>query len=203
MTPAVLLAVVGVHLLAAMSPGPSFVVCVRTAVAQGFWAAAALALGYGIGAAVWAAAALAGLALLFQVVPPVLLALKVLGGAYLIWIAVRMWQHAGAPVEADGATAPRSARAAVRFGVLTFMTNPKPAVFFGAVFVGLVPPETSLAWKSAIVAVIFIDETLWYLLVARALSLSAPRAAYLRLKASLDRVFGVLLGVLGLEIALT
>lgn len=202
MTAGAFLAVIGVHLLAAMSPGPSFILCARAAAAQGFGTAAALALGYGIGAAVWATAALAGLALLFELVPAVFLLLKVLGGAYLLWLAVQLWRHAGSPLDADAAVAPPSPAAAVRLGLLTFMTNPKPAVFFGAVFVKFVPPDTPLAWQAAVVAAVLVNETLWYLFVARALSLPRARAAYLRLKSTLDRVFGALLAALGIQVAL-
>ena len=195
--------VVLIHLAAAISPGPSFVVAVRTAAAEGFRTAAALALGFGLGALLWAGAAMAGLALLFELVPVLFTALKLVGAAFLLWIAVQMWRHASSPLEMRAeSAAPRSAGAAMRQGFLTFASNPKPAIFFGAVFVGLVPHETPLGWRIAILAAVFVNEVGWYLIVARAFSLPRARSAYVRLKAGLDRAFGTLIAAFGLKIAL-
>ncbi len=203
MTLAAFLTIAAAHLLAAISPGPSFVVSVRTAAAEGFRPALGLAIGFGLGAVIWATTALAGLALLFQVIPALFTALKIVGGLFLVWIAVQTWRHARDPMpyQEPGAL-PTSLWRAVVKGLGVMLANPKPAVFFGAVFVGLVPPETPLPVLALLMAVIFLDETLWYVLVARLFSLPEPRAAYARMKTGVDRTFGVLLGGLGLRIAL-
>ncbi|MCB5198239.1 LysE family translocator [Loktanella sp. TSTF-M6] len=204
MTFAAFASVVLIHLAAAISPGPSFVVALRVAASDGFRVACALALGFGLGALLWAGAAMAGLALVFELMPTLFLALKLVGAAFLFFIAVMMWRHARNPLPApDSAARPRTAGSAIRFGFLTFASNPKPAVFFGAVFVGLVPADTAQAWKLAILAAVFANETLWYILVARLFSLPRPRAAYARAKTWIDRAFGGFLALLGLKIALT
>ena len=204
MTAAAFLSVLLIHLAAAISPGPSFVVSVRTAASEGFKVAAALAVGFGLGAMIWAIAALAGLALLFEVAPVLLTILKIGGGLFLCFIALMMWRHAAEPladIEADAP--PRSMLSAVRLGLMTQLANPKPAIFFGAVFIGLVPAGTPLPTLIALLAFIFINETLWYVFVARAFSIAQARAAYMRLKTAIDRLFGGLIAVFGLKIALT
>ncbi len=203
MTTAAFFTVVLIHIMAAISPGPAFVVSVKLAASEGFKAAAALAIGFGLGAAIWAAAAMAGLALVFELVPQLFVALKVLGAAFLIFIAVMMWRHASAPLPRLDNIAPRSASAAFRLGLVTFLTNPKSAVFFGAVFVGLVPADTPWITRAALLGLIFMNETLWYLLVARLFSLAGPRAAYARAKAWIDRAFGTLIAGFGLKIGLS
>ena len=71
-----------------------------------------------------------------------------------------------------------------------------------AVFLGTVPPETP-AWQYlALLAVIFVGETLWNTVVARIFSLDRSRNAYIRLKPVIDRIFGGLLALLGLKLAL-
>ena len=173
--------VVAIYLAAAISPGPSFVVSLRVAAAEGF--GVALALGFGLGAVLWATAAMAGLAVLFELVPALFSALKLVGAGFLLFIAFMMWKHAAATLAArSAASRPRGTWAAVRFGFLTFATNPKPAIFFGAVFV---------------------NETLWYIVVARVFSLSRARNAYTNTKAWIDRGFGTLIALFGLKIALT
>ncbi len=206
MTLAAFIGIALIHLAAAVSPGPSFVVAVKTAAAEGLRPAMGLAVGLGAAAAIWALAALLGLAVLFEVAPALLTALKIAGGAFLLWIAYQTWRHARGPL--PGATgeeiaAPRSFLAAIRLGMATQFANPKPAIFFGAVFIGLVPPETPAWVLAALLAVIFTQETLWYVLVARLFSLSRPRAAYARFKATLDRTFGGLIAILGAKIATT
>lgn len=204
MTASAFLTIALIHLAAAISPGPSFAVAVRTAAAEGFRPAAAFALGLGLGAVAWALAALLGLALLFEVAPVALTALKVAGGLFLVWIAIVTWRHADAPLpEAAPDAIPRSLASGVRFGLVTQLANPKPAVFFGAVFVGLVPPGTPWPTLAALLAVILLDETLWYLLVARLFSLARARAAYAGAKAWVDRAFGGLIAAFGLRLAAT
>jgi threonine/homoserine/homoserine lactone efflux protein len=202
MTAAAFLSIVVIHLLAAISPGPSFAVSVRTAAAEGFRPAAAFALGLGLGAVTWALAALCGLALLFELAPVTLTVLKLAGGLFLIWIAIATWRHADAPLPEPAADAlPRSLASGVRFGLLTQLANPKPAVFFGAVFVGLVPPGTGWPALTLLLAVILVDETLWYVLVARVFSVGRARAAYAGAKAWIDRAFGALIAGFGVRIA--
>jgi threonine/homoserine/homoserine lactone efflux protein len=201
-TAAAFLSIVLIHLLASISPGPAFVVSVRTAAAEGFRPAAALAVGVGLGSLIWATAALLGLALLFQVAPALLTALKVAGGLFLIWIAVETWRHAAEPLPAAAAgAAPRGLGSGVRLGLLTQLANPKTAVFFGAVFVGLVPPGTGAGTLGLLLAVIFVNEALWFALVGRLFSLDRARAAYGRGKRWIDRAFGGLIGALGIRIA--
>lgn len=192
-----------IHLAAAISPGPSFVVCVRTAINEGFRTAFMLSLGFGLGSMLWAAAAMAGLALLFEIVPQLYMALKVIGGLFLLFVAYMMWRHAPDPLPEAVAATPRSGLAAMRFGFATFVTNPKPAIFFGAVFAGLVPAEAPLAIKGALVLAVGANETLWYIFVSRVFSSRHARGIYARLKTWIDRTFGALIAAFGLKIALT
>ena len=190
------------HLLAAISPGPSFVLSVRTAATEGFGAAVALAAGFGLGATIWAAAAITGLSLLFDVAPWLFTGIKVAGGLFLVWIAIAMWRHAPEPLPEMDVSPPRSPWSAFRLGLGTFLVNPKPAVFFGAVFVGLVPGDAPLWAKAVVLLNIFWVEAAWYVLVARVFSLSRARAAYGRVKTAADRTLGVALGALGARLAL-
>ncbi len=195
--------IVLIHLLAAMSPGPTFVLCLRTAASEGFVTAVMLSVGYGLGAMLWAAGAMAGLALLFEMVPALFVGLKIVGGLFLVYIAIMMCRHAKTPMPDINTSAPRHPLSAMRMGFLAFATNPKPAVFFGAVFVGLVPTDATVLSRVLLVAMIGVNETLWYLSVARIFSLPKPRALYARIKSWTDRVFGALIAVFGLKIALT
>ena len=204
MTASAFVWVAAIHLMAAISPGPSFVLAVRTAAADGFRVAAALALGFGIGATIWAGAALLGLSLVFEVAPVLFTAMKVIGGLVLLWIAFRLFLHAKDPMPTMSAGAvPRSTFGAVRLGLVAMLANPKPAIFFGAVFVGLVPLSATSADKAVVLFNILWVEAAWYAVVARLFSLPRARAAYARWKTALDRAFGTALAGLGIAIVAT
>jgi threonine/homoserine/homoserine lactone efflux protein len=66
-----------------------------------------------------------------------------------------------------------------------------------------VPVDTSIGWRLLIVLGVFLNETLWYIIVARVFSLPKARAGYIRLKTAIDRSFGTLIALFGLKIALT
>lgn len=193
------------HLVAAASPGPAILLAARTGVTQGFQTGFWLSLGLALGAVIWAMAALFGLAALFQIAPTLFWAFKLAGAGFLIWIAFQMWRHARAPLDmAEPAVAtPKSAKAAFRLGLLAQLANPKPAVFFGAVFVAAVPPGTALWMVAALLVSVFLNELICTLAVARAFSLSAPRSAYQRFKLYIDRAFGGFLAALGVKLATT
>lgn len=195
-------AILLIHLLAAISPGPSFAVSVRVAINDGFRAAVALAFGFGLGAVIWALAALLGLALLFELVPGLFTAIQYAGAAFLAYIAWQIWSHAPDPLPQRSDGAALSPGRAFRMGFTTFATNPKPAVFFGAVFAGLVPPGTSAPWLALIALGVFLNETLWYILVARVFSLNRARSLYARIKPWVDRALALIIFAFAVKIAL-
>jgi threonine/homoserine/homoserine lactone efflux protein len=194
-----LLGIAGAMAVGAMSPGPSFVMVARTAVASRGDGLAA-ALGMGAGGLVFAMAALAGLQAAFLAVPGLYMAIKGFGGAYLIYLGIRIWRGARRPlaVAPDDAGAPGRPRGRTfLLGLATQVSNPKTAVVYASIFAAFLPREVPLVLALAVPAVIFCIETGWYTVVALALSSAAPRAAYLRYKAWIDRAAGGVMGLLG------
>ena len=204
MTLAAFLAFAGLSLFAAISPGPAVLMSARTGLTEGFRTGAMLAAGIGAGAVVWASAAMFGLNVVFAAAPALLWALKLLGGAYLLWMGWSLWRDAAQPLEtADARPVPRSALSAFRLGLFTQLANPKPAVMFSAIFLGTVPQGTPAWVYLALLAVVFCNETIWNTVVARIFSLDHTRTRYISLKTIIDRSFGGLLALLGLKIAAT
>ncbi len=202
MSPAAFLAFAGLSLFAAVSPGPAVLMSARTGLTEGFRTGALLALGIASGAVFWAASAMFGLNLLFAVAPTLLWALKIGGAAYLLWLAWQLWREARTPLAAgDTRPVPRSGSAAFRLGLMTQLSNPKPAVMFSAIFLGTVPPETPSWVYAALLIVVFANESLWNMAVARIFSLDRTRLRYISLKTVIDRGFGALLALLGVKIA--
>ncbi|MDQ0044031.1 LysE family translocator [Variovorax boronicumulans] len=200
-----LLGIAGAMTVGAMSPGPSFVMVARTAVASRSDGLAA-ALGMGAGGLAFAIAALAGLQAAFLAVPGLYLAIKGFGGAYLIYLGFRIWRGARQPLamtqDADVSSTRPQGRGLHTFllGLATQVSNPKTAVVYASIFAAFLPREVPLVLALAVPAVIFCIETGWYAIVALALSSAAPRSAYLRYKVWIDRAAGGVMGLLGLRL---
>ncbi|MDN6882037.1 LysE family translocator [Variovorax sp. CAN2819] len=200
-----LLGIAGAMTVGAMSPGPSFVMVARTAVTSRADGLAA-ALGMGAGGLVFAIAALAGLQAAFLAVPALYLAIKGLGGAYLVYLGLRIWRGARQPlaVMQEAGDSPQRLQGRGRrtflLGLATQVSNPKTAVVYASIFAAFLPREVPLVLALAVPAVIFCIETGWYSIVALALSSAAPRSAYLRYKAWIDRAAGGVMGLLGLRL---
>ncbi|MDR0809391.1 MAG: LysE family translocator [Gemmobacter sp.] len=203
MTLGALLAIYFMHLAAAISPGPAILMAARTGLREGFARAAWLAIGIGLGACFWAAAALFGLSVLFRLAPSALTALKLAGAAWLIWLAVRMWRHAPEPIGEGAAVSARTGPGLLRLGVTTQLANPKPAIYFGTIFLTFIPPQAPLWSYAVILCMVFVNDTGCAALVSRIFSLERTRRAYLGFKVVFERVFGGLLALLGLKLALT
>jgi threonine/homoserine/homoserine lactone efflux protein len=195
-----LLTVAVVHLLAAMSPGPSFVTVSRTALASGRPAGLASALACGLGVLPWAIGAILGIVIVFKQAPWLYAVLKAAGGLYLLYLAVIVWRHAASPIGVvDGI--PRQTLSQT-FGqtFLTQITNPKVAVLFSAIFVSVLPPNLPLWMVVAILTIVFANEAAWYSIVALGLSAAKPRPLYLRLNCVLDHAMAALIGALGVKL---
>ncbi len=198
-----LFAILGALLIGAISPGPSFVYIVRTSVAQSRRDGLAGALGMGVGACLYGALALAGLRTLMTEAGWLYTGLKIAGGLYLVYLAVKIWRGAGEAVEVGaGEATVTNARRSFLLGLGTQLSNPKIVAVFGAVFAALLPTNPPLWLDLALPPLIFVQETSWYAIVALAFSSNRPRALYLRAKLWIDRVAGAVIGLLGIRLIL-
>lgn len=188
-----------IQLMAVISPGPSFLITAQTAVARGRAAGIKVAAGLSVGTIIWSTAALFGLTLLFKLVPPLFVATKLVGAAFLLWVAWKIFRHAAEPLALEGEGA-LSGRSPFLQGVWTQLSNPKTAIFFGSIFVALLPREAPLWLLVSLIVVVTFNEMWWYSAVSLFFSSGPVRRAYLAGKIWLDRVVGLFLGALGLRL---
>jgi threonine/homoserine/homoserine lactone efflux protein len=194
-----LLSILGTTAIGAMSPGPSFVVVVRASAGASRRDGLASAFGMGVGGLVFAALALAGLQALLVQVSWLYLVLKVAGGAYLVYLGIRIWQGARVPLNTSARD--RSAgggwRKSFAVGLATQLSNPKTALWYASVFAAFLPNPIPAWMFWALPPLIFLLEAGWYAIVALAFSAARPRALYLGAKLWIDRVAGGVVAALG------
>jgi threonine/homoserine/homoserine lactone efflux protein len=186
-----------VQLLAVISPGPSFLITARTAVARSRLDGFKVALGLAAGTVIWASAALLGLNAVFHAVPLLFMAMKIAGALFLLWIAFQIFRHASAPIRMEGTDA--SGNPFMK-GFLTQIANPKVAVFFGSIFIAMLPSSVPLWMTVALIALVSFNELWWYTVVALFFGAGPVRRFYLRAKVWIDRITGLFLGALGLRL---
>ena len=179
--------------LAILSPGPAMIATVQTAFAHGRERALPYALGLACGASMWCFFALLGLAALFKLHPGTFMAMKVLGGLYLLWFAWKLWAASTQPL-------PPAAGGAKGFfgGIALNLSNPKPALFYAALILSVCPEPMAPVQQVLIYAICLGTELFWYALVAVLMSTAPMRTRYFAAKFWIDRAASIGMGLLGL-----
>jgi threonine/homoserine/homoserine lactone efflux protein len=128
-----ILTVIFAGLALSATPGPSMLYVLSRSVGQSRAAGLASAIGLGLGGVILAVATALGLAAVFAQFDWMVVALRYVGSAYLIWLGVGMIRgaHASASLTlAAHKVVPKSFSAIVWQGILVELLNPKTVLFF-------------------------------------------------------------------------
>jgi threonine/homoserine/homoserine lactone efflux protein len=215
------LAFLGIAIFVIVTPGPDTAVATRNIFLGGFRAGVATAMGISLGLSVWALAAAAGVTALLVASETLFLALKIAGGAYLVFLGLMSIRAAlkaapkpdaaadsagAAGMAGDGAPSRPRRRmrdiVAFRQGLISNLSNPKIAVFFSSLLPQFVPASGGaflhfVALGLSFMAIGFAWLCLYSWLVAKAGS------AVMRpgLRRALEAATGTILIGLGLRLA--
>ena len=203
----------GVWFAAMASPGPDVVQIIRLG-ARSTRAAVWAAIGSTTGLVVWTVASLAGLSALISATPQILVALQVLGGAYLLWMAYTSIssgvaeRRAPATVVGTEHRAPQprgfspdgiiKAGTAYRMGLVCDLSNPKVVIFFGAIFANFIDPGMGLGANALVGSALILESLLIF--VGVALSTRAVSKWMARHSSMVDIVSGGIFLLLGVVI---
>lgn len=171
--------------LAAAIPGPGVAALVGQSMGGGLRAALFLLAGIALGDVIYLTVAVAGLSAIAQTFSGLFLAVKLLGGLYLIYLAVRLWTSRPGGTEAGDGRG-RSGFGAFLSGFSVTLGNPKTIIFYLALLPTVLdlrsvgPAEWALL-AAVTVAVLFATLTPYAVLAARARSMMKRPAAVARL----------------------
>jgi RhtB (resistance to homoserine/threonine) family protein len=198
----ILLSVATIWLIAVITPGPNFFITVRTAVAQSRRAALFVALGTSTGTILWGLSGYFGIALLFKTAPWVYLSLKLLGGAYLIYLGVKlMFSNTNAETNhPEPVPTHTNFIQSYKLGLLTNLANPKTAAFVSSLFAATMPSHAPFSLGIMSVALMCSISILWYTCVACIFSLDQFKRLYLRGRIWIERSAGAIFIGFGLKL---
>ncbi|HYL71188.1 MAG TPA: LysE family translocator [Candidatus Dormibacteraeota bacterium] len=199
----------GLFVLAAivliLTPGQDTLYILGRSLSGGLRAGVASALGITAGSVVHTFAAAAGLSLLLRAFPVAFVAVKLCGAAYLIYLGARLLlaRHTGDDLTI--ASPPSSARRAFVRGALSYLLNPKVALFFLAFLPQFIDPQGA----SKSVAFLALGATFVSMGGIWCLVLACAAAARLRIflvrdavrRRRIDRGVGALFMLLGARLA--
>jgi len=215
------LLITSVHLLAAASPSPDFVLVSQQTLAKGRRTGLICSLGITLGLAIHITYSVLGLATVIAHSQPLLTAIKWLGGSYLIYLG---WQGIQAKpkktsdltvainsdaIDSDTdisikkASIDTSSTASIlRRGFFCNVFNPKAPVYFVAIFTLVLSPDIPL-WQLAIYGVwMMVLQMAWFSTVVMLLSIPAIHRRFQRFEHWIDRVLGTAMIILGLNLIL-
>ena len=160
--------VVAVFLLCG-TPGPNMLHVMTRSVAFGARRSIAAMAGCLCALVLVLAASAAGVSALLAAWPRVFDALRYAGVAYLVFLGIKAWRGAGAPVDvgSDALPVAASARRLFRGGFVIGISNPKLLLFAAAFLPQFVDPSRSQAVQySVLVATFAACELFWYVMYA-------------------------------------
>lgn len=141
-------------LLALVSPGPSVIAIMGTALGAGRPAGLAMAAGVAVGSFIWGLLTAAGLAAVITAYAWALVALKILGGLFLLWLAFNAFRSAASSQDVAARVAQvshKGGRSYFTKGAAIHLTNPKAALAWIAI-IALGLPANAPLWVALTIA---------------------------------------------------
>ncbi|SHL08023.1 LysE family translocator [Halomonas caseinilytica] len=196
------LTVTVVHLLAAASPGPDFVMVSQQSLVHGRRAGLLCSLGIALGLSVHIVYSSIGMASLMSQSSGLLWVIKYLAAAYLIYLGIKGLRSraASSTSEAPGEVLRRSAWKLVSMGFLCNAINPKAPLYFLSVFSLVLTPDMPPLQLAALGLWMMLLQFGWFSSVALLLSWPAVKRRFLRIGHWVDRVLGMVMLGFGLRL---
>ncbi len=195
------------HFLALLSPGPDFVLVVKSAIRNEGKNAIGVALGIASANALYIGLCLIGVGSILAASVTVMIVLKVIGGLFLIYLAVQALRASKSSYKnLDMADHTHSNTVKATFfkefitGFMSGILNPKNLLFYLSLFTVVLTPEVGFAFKICLgiwmTAIVF----LWDLSIIFLLSTPKVRSKFTKLAYYIDKVTGAILGLIGFAI---
>ena len=199
-----LILISSIHLLAAASPGPDFVLVSQQTLNNGKKAGLMCSIGIALGLSVHIIYSAFGLAAVIANSANMLWFIKIAAAAYLIYLGVKgLKAKPKSQVETANIAKSYSAKKSIAVGFLCNVLNPKAPIYFVSLFTVVLSPNMPL-YEIAIYGVwMMVIQFFWFVLVVVVLSRPAINNRFKLSGHWIDRVLGGAMIALGIKVLTT
>jgi len=201
-----LLLITSIHILAAASPGPDFVLVSQQTLSNGKKAGLMCSIGIALGLSIHIIYSAFGLAAIIANSSNTLWVIKLLGGGYLIYLGIKgLLSKAAASQDEDAKQTVKinSTKKNIGIGFLCNALNPKAPVYFVSLFTLVLSPEMPLHHLAFYGIWLMLVQFAWFAFVVTLLSHPTINKKFKTMGHWIDRFLGCAMVVLGLKLLLT
>ncbi|KAA0917741.1 hypothetical protein FLO80_06870 [Aquicoccus porphyridii] len=199
----IIMGIAGIHFFAISSPGPTLFVIASHANSDHRRESVFAVLGVVAATALWSGFAVAGLGAVMNTLPWMPVAIRMFGGAYLIWFGYRMLRsvlEVGTGADIDVVAKRVTSAGALRSGFITNISNPKVIAYYVSLFGVMIPEDSPPALLVIACLTAIVVSMLWWGAVAMFFRLPAIRHGFFRLRRVFDGLVGAVLVIFGIRL---
>lgn len=185
-----------------VTPGPNGLLALTSGALYGIQRTGVVVLGGALGFTIVIALSMVGIGALLQTSSNILLIMKWVGGAYLVWLGIQVWRAPAPQVNIDSPNTVPSYIILFRRGFLSAVSNPKAILFFGAFLTQFIDPSRSLWLQFLIMAATFVGVEIIYELAVAALA-NKVRGWLQRSGRKFNQVCGAFFAAIGVSLPLS
>ncbi|MDM0116565.1 LysE family translocator [Variovorax sp. J22R133] len=139
-----------------LTPGPNSLLVLTHGALHGHRKTLFTVAGGALGFLALIALSTLGIGALLQASAHALVVLKLVGGAYLVWLGVQLWRAPAIHLQADATKVDARGSAMFRQGLLTAVSNPKALLFYGAFLPQFIDPAIDLTRQLVVMTTVFV-----------------------------------------------
>jgi len=200
-----LLLITSIHILAAASPGPDFVLVSQQTLSNGKKAGLMCSIGIALGLSIHIIYSAFGLAAIIANSSNTLWVIKLLGGGYLIYLGIKGLMSKAAANEGEEVkqAVKYSTKKSIGIGFLCNALNPKAPVYFVSLFTLVLSPDMPLHHIAFYGVWLMLIQFGWFAFVVTLLSHPKINKKFKKMGYLIDRILGGAMVLLGIKLLLT
>lgn len=184
-----------------LTPGPNGLLALTHGAIYGSRKTVATILGGSVGFAAVIAMSMFGIGAILAASAQLLIAMKFVGGAYLIWLGIQVWRSPSLGETKLQSAINVSSWSLFRQGALAALTNPKGILFFVAFLPQFINPKLPLISQFAVMAFTFVFIEFIYEFVVASLA-NKIKPALARFGKRVNKIFGTIFIAIGIALPL-